>query len=42
MGVGLIAAIKGPLLNPSDKNWLFDRGSIGEMGLWVKEKMSNI
>jgi hypothetical protein len=36
----LIAAIKGPLLNPSDKNSLFDRGSIGEMRLWVKGKTS--
>ena len=24
----------------SDKNSLFDRGSIGEMGLWVKGKTS--
>jgi len=24
----------------SDKNPLFDRGSIGEMGLWVKGKTS--
>jgi hypothetical protein len=27
-------------IRSSDKNSLFDRGSIGEMGLWVKGKTS--
>jgi len=40
LGAGLNGAPGNGHFKVSDKNSLFDRGNIGEMGLWVKKNKS--